>query len=82
MAALDWIFGRPILSGPMLFRQTHIPERTARRLLAVLRDNGVIRDLAPASGRRSRLLVFPDPLNIAVTTRRPAHQAAIHPDFI
>ena len=65
MAALDWIFGHPIFSGPMFFRQARIPERTARRLLAMLRDNGVIRDLAPASGRRSRLLVFPDLLNIA-----------------
>ena len=65
MAAMDWIFGRPIFSAPMLFRQARIPERTARRLVAVLRDNGVIRNLAPASGRRSRLLVFPDLLNIA-----------------
>ena len=64
-AALDWLFRRPIFSSTDFVRSARVPGPTARRFLAVLRTNGVLRELVPSAGRRAALWVFPDLLNLA-----------------
>ncbi len=63
--ALDWLFRRPVFSSTDFVRSADIPEPTARRLLTVLRTNGVLKELIPSAGRRAALWVFPDLLNLA-----------------
>ena len=58
--ALDWLFRRPVFSSTDFVRSADIPEPTARRFLAVLRTNGVLKELVPSAGRRAALWVFPD----------------------
>ena len=65
MNALDWIFSQPIFASNYFIERTGIPKPTARRFLAVLREDGVIRTLVPASGRRAPVFAFPALLNIA-----------------
>jgi len=65
MDALDWIFSQPIFASSHFIEGTGIPKPTARRFLAVLREDGVIRTLVPASGRRAPVFAFPALLNIA-----------------
>ena len=45
--------------------RTGIPESTARRILTVLREGGVLRELVPSAGRRAALWFFPKLLNLA-----------------
>ena len=45
--ALDWLFRRPVFSSTDFVRGGDIPGPTARRLLTVLRTNGVLRELVP-----------------------------------
>ena len=63
--ALDWLFRRPVFSSTDFVRSADIPGPTARRFLAVLRTNGVLKELVPSAGRRAALWVFPDLLNLA-----------------
>lgn len=63
--ALDWIFARPIFKSSDFVASSRIPAPTARRFLVVLRDGGVLKPLAVASGRRAATLCFPALLNIA-----------------
>jgi Fic family protein len=63
--ALDWIFGQPVFASNHFIEQTGIPKPTARRILAKLREVGVIKTLVPASGRRAPVFAFPALLNIA-----------------
>jgi hypothetical protein len=65
MDALDWIFSQPIFASSHFIEGTGIPKPTARRFLAVLREDGVIRTLVPASGRRAPVFGFPALLTIA-----------------
>ncbi len=64
-SALDWLFRRPVFSSTAFARSAEIPGPTARRFLAVLRMNGVLKELVPPAGRRAALWVFPDLLNLA-----------------
>jgi Fic family protein len=63
--ALDWIFQRPIFSIPDFIRSAQIPGPTARTIVRALRDNGMLQEIIPASGRTPAILVFSELLNIA-----------------
>ncbi len=63
--ALDWIFDRPIFRGTEFVEQLAIPPSSARRILKLLRDEGVLRSVVGGRGRQSAVLAFPELLNIA-----------------
>ena len=62
---LDWIFEHQIFNSGSFAAHAEIPDRTARRLLAALCDQEILRVMRPGNGRRGTILVFPDLLNIA-----------------
>lgn len=62
--ALDWIFVNPICLSSDFVKESGIAVATARRLVRVLRDQGVIKQLRIGSGRRPDIFVFPDLLDI------------------
>lgn len=62
--ALDWVFSRPIFRSSDFVAHAEIPEPTAKRLLRLMRDGRLLRELRPGSGRRAAVLAFPELLNI------------------
>ncbi|MBZ0129546.1 MAG: hypothetical protein K8F59_10550 [Rhodobacteraceae bacterium] len=62
--ALDWFFCRPIFVATEYVGRSDIPESTAKRILRLVRDNGLLREIRPSSGRRPAVLAFPELLNI------------------
>ena len=62
--ALDWMFERPIFSSSHFRDAAGVPRPSVQRILASLRDGDVLRVVAPSSGRRAAILVFPALLNI------------------
>ena len=62
--ALDWFFERPIFNSARFATHVGAPARTARRLLAMLVDRGVLRVLRASSGRRGSILAFPNLLSL------------------
>lgn len=62
--ALDWFFSRPVFVASDFVAQVDIPAPTARRILRLVRENGLLREIRPASGQRPAVLAFPDLLNI------------------
>jgi Fic family protein len=63
--ALDWIFEQPIFTAPHFIASAKIPAPTARRVLRVLVDSGVLMTLREGKGRRSAILAFAQLLNVA-----------------
>lgn len=63
--ALDWFFGRPIFKTPDFEESSGIPKPTARRIVKLAKEGGLLRELRPASGRRPAILAFNELLNIA-----------------
>lgn len=63
--ALDWIFERPIFRGPDFVTGAKIPGPTARRILALLRKQGMLREIVQGRGRRAGMFAFSQLLNIA-----------------
>ncbi|MFO0745363.1 MAG: Fic/DOC family N-terminal domain-containing protein [Myxococcota bacterium] len=63
--ALDWIFSRPIFKATDFFESADIPSSTAKRLLTVLRNDGVLRLMVEGRGRRPAVLAFTELMNIA-----------------
>lgn len=63
--ALDWAFERPIFKSSDFVRSGNIPKPTAQRILNLLKNEGILRELLPGSGRRSATLAYPELLNIA-----------------
>jgi Fic family protein len=63
--ALDWFFKRPLFTTPDFVASTEIPDRTAKRIVEVVRDEGMLRVVRPASGKRAAILAFPELLNAA-----------------
>lgn len=61
---LDWIFARPIFKTSDFVGSADIPRPTANRILREVRNNGLLREVRPASGRRAAILAFPELLNI------------------
>ena len=62
--ALDRIFEWPILNASSFSNDAGIPKPSAQRILRVLRDGGILREMIPGSGRRAGVFVFPALLNI------------------
>jgi Fic family protein len=62
--ALDWIFAQPIFSSSSFVADVDIPRPTAVRILRILRQQGMLRELRAGSGRRAAVLVFPELLAI------------------
>lgn len=63
--ALDWMFARPIFKTSDFVETADIPRPTANRILRLVRDEGLLTELQPASGRRAAILAFAELLNIA-----------------
>ncbi len=63
--ALDWIFERPIFKSTDFVASAGIPKPTAKRMLKVLRDAGMLYTLVESSGRRAAVYGFSELLNIA-----------------
>lgn len=62
---LDFLFEQPVFHTTGLPRASGVPKPTAARILRVLRDLGMLRELWPARGRRSAVLWFPELIGIA-----------------
>ena len=69
--ALDWIFERPIFGSADFVAGTDSAQRTARRILDVLCESGVLRVVVPGAGRRTAILAFPDLSDIVDDERVP-----------
>jgi len=65
MAALDFIFDRPVFKAADFANKSLMPAPTARRILRILREEGILREIQPASGRRTAILAYPVLLNVA-----------------
>ena len=65
IAALDFLFNNPIFNSTLFVRESKIPEPTARRILKLASEKGLLQVLQPASGRRPKIFVFPELLNAA-----------------
>jgi len=63
--ALDFIFSCPVFRSSDFVGHAGIPDPTAKRILRVLRDEGLLRVMREGSGRRSAILAFPELLNVA-----------------
>lgn len=63
--ALDWIFGRPIFRSTDFLSASLIPDPSGRRLLNRFREQGLVQEVSPGSGRRPAVYIFPQLLNIA-----------------
>jgi Fic family protein len=65
IAALDFVFSQPIFSSSHFIQASRIPAPTARRILRLCAQHGLLRTLREASGRRPTVFAFPELLNIA-----------------
>jgi Fic family protein len=63
--ALDWIFERPIFKSSDFVRSPQIPEATAKRILSVLKQKGILQVVTEGAGQRSSVLAYSELLNIA-----------------
>ena len=63
--ALDYIFAHPIFKASDFTGSRNIPPPTAKKILAVLRDNGLLKILREAGGRRAAVYIFGELVNIA-----------------
>jgi Fic family protein len=63
--ALDLLFQTPIFSASLFTDNESIPKPTATRILAVLRDAGLLATLQEAKGRRSGIYAFRELVNVA-----------------
>ena len=64
MRALDFLFGNPIFSGSLFVEHAGIPGPSARRILKICADNGLLQQLRAGSGRRAAVYHFPELLKI------------------
>ena len=65
MDALRWLFGRPIFRSADFAATAGLPRRTAQRLLGVLHEEGILRQITTGNGRRATIFGFPALLNLA-----------------
>lgn len=61
---LDWIFARPIFQTTDFVKNSDIPEPSARHILRVLRDRGLLKEIVKSRGRQPATIAFVDLLNI------------------
>jgi ribosomal protein S25 len=62
---LDFLFSRPIFKSSEFTKTNEIPTPTAKRILSVLRDNGIVQTIRSSSGRRSAIYAFAKLINTA-----------------
>jgi Fic family protein len=62
--ALDWFFSRPILSAAAFIAESGIPKPTASRILALVRDQGMLQEVRARRGRRPAVFAFPELVDI------------------
>ncbi len=65
ISSLDFIFESPAFSSTRFIAHEKVPAPAARRILNALRDDGVLRTVLPASGRRPAIFVFDELLEVA-----------------
>jgi hypothetical protein len=58
--AIDALFDRPIFSFSTFASCSQIPSPSAKRMIAALKEGGIIRDLTAGKGRRGAIMTFPD----------------------
>ncbi len=63
--ALDWFFNRPVFSTSQFIVDSEIPEPTARRILHVVRKQGLLKQIRTPRGRRPGVFAYPELLDIA-----------------
>ncbi|MFA7236204.1 MAG: Fic family protein [Phycisphaeraceae bacterium] len=63
--ALDWFFSRPIFKRVDFIATAGIPMETAKRIVRLTKDQGLLQELRRGRGRQSTILCFPELLNIA-----------------
>ncbi|MEP0814563.1 MAG: Fic family protein [bacterium] len=63
--ALEWIFKKPVFSSVDFVANSNIPEPTARRILNVLKEADILKNIRIGSGRRPSIFAFPQLVNIA-----------------
>ncbi|MCK4631903.1 MAG: Fic family protein [candidate division Zixibacteria bacterium] len=63
--ALDFVFGLPVFAASDFVKQSGIPEMTAKRIMRIFRDGGLLDVWRAASGQRPAILAFRELLNIA-----------------
>ena len=69
--ALDWMFERPIFRSSDFVTTAEIPEPTARRVLKLLIEDGILVVLWSGRGRRSSIICFSELLSIAEGRQTP-----------
>ena len=62
--AIDWFFSRPIFNASDFVAQADIPEPTAKRILRLVREEGMLHDGSARQRTRPAVLAFPGLLNI------------------
>ena len=67
----DWILERPIFRSTDFVVTADIPEPTARRILNLLIEGGILKVLWSGRGRRPGVFCFSDLLDIAEGRRTP-----------
>ncbi len=65
MHTLEWIFERPIFKATDFVRSSGIPQTTAQRMLSILKERNVLREIRAGRGRRAAMLAYPELLNVA-----------------
>ena len=63
--SLDFMFDQPVFRTSDLAARSGVPRPTALRILRVLRDRGMLRELAPSRGRHPAILAFGELIEIA-----------------
>jgi Fic family protein len=64
IVAQDYIFSQPVFRNNRFTQRSGIPKQTAAKLTRTLTDQGLLRELVPASGRRAALFSFEPLLKI------------------
>lgn len=58
VAAQDCIFANPVFKNSQLIKRSGMPKHVAIRITKLLHEEGLLRELRPASGRRGALYMF------------------------
>ena len=63
--AVDALFNKPLFRVVNFAKSANIPIASARRIVKILEDEGILRELFEGKGRTPKLLMFSELLNIA-----------------
>ena len=63
--ALDFIFSRPVFTSTDFLSVNEVPKPTAKRILALLRDSGIVTTVREPRGSRPAVYAFTELINIA-----------------